>query len=119
MAQSTTRKKEIIQKFIRPFDLEQAPLLRVGLIKVSEKEHIFMTDMHHIVSDATSNRILVNDFFAYYNELNLPQLKLQYKDYSEWQYIQKYQTEIKKQEEYWLNQFKDEIPILNLPYDFK
>ncbi|MCP4151195.1 MAG: hypothetical protein GY757_25855, partial [bacterium] len=41
----------IIKRFIRPFDLGRAPLLRVGVIKQAEAKHLLMFDAHHIVSD--------------------------------------------------------------------
>ncbi|MGD2091981.1 MAG: amino acid adenylation domain-containing protein, partial [Candidatus Aminicenantes bacterium] len=64
-----------IKEFIRPFDLSQAPLLRVGLIELpptppsrgghsrpgapasqkgKEHKYILMLDMHHIISDGVS-----------------------------------------------------------------
>jgi len=43
--------RQILKKFVRPFDLEHAPLIRIGLIKTGNKQHIMMTDMHHIISD--------------------------------------------------------------------
>ena len=45
-------------------------------------------------------------------------LKIQYKDFSEWQnnlFKTKY---IRMQEEYWLNRFSGEITLLNMPLDF-
>ena len=44
----------IIQDFVHPFDLAQAPLLRVGLVKTGENNHILMLDTHHIITDGTS-----------------------------------------------------------------
>ncbi|WP_196385737.1 condensation domain-containing protein, partial [Ralstonia solanacearum] len=34
-----------------PFDLEQGPLIRGRLVKLSEQEHVLLVTMHHIVSD--------------------------------------------------------------------
>ncbi|MBA4538818.1 amino acid adenylation domain-containing protein, partial [Bacillus aquiflavi] len=41
-----------------------------------------------------------------------------YKDYSEWQKEYYKGEKIKKQEEYWLKVFEDEIPVLNMPTDY-
>jgi len=113
---------KIVDTFIRPFDLSKAPLLRVGLVKVREQEHqqghILMMDMHHILSDAHSHSILLGELLSLYRGETLPQLKLQYKDYSLWQYRQVQSGEMKKQEEYWLNQFRGDLPILDIPTDF-
>ncbi|HLP60533.1 MAG TPA: condensation domain-containing protein, partial [Candidatus Deferrimicrobium sp.] len=103
---------------LRSFDLAQAPLLRVELMKKAEKKFILMVDMHHIVTDGFSMNILVNDFMALYAGETLPPLKLQYKDYSQWQDRQMGTQHFKKQEEYWLRQFTGDIPGLRMPTDF-
>jgi amino acid adenylation domain-containing protein len=110
--------KSIIKNFIRPFDLSKIPLIRAGLIRTGEKKHILMLDMHHIISDAASQKILIKDFVALYSGLQLPPLSLQYKDYSSWQHVEKEKDAMKSQQEYWLKLFPGESPILNLPIDF-
>jgi amino acid adenylation domain-containing protein len=107
----------IMQQFLQPFDLSHAPLLRVGLIKVTEMRHILMVDIHHIVTDGTSMEIMIDEFDALYRGETLPDLRLQYKDYSNWQNRLLLSDEIRKQEEYWLKQFSGHIPRLNLPTD--
>jgi surfactin family lipopeptide synthetase A len=112
------REKEIIRDFERPFDLWKPPLLRVGLIKESEKKYVLITDMHHIIGDGISDAILIKDFLALYKGDELPELRLQYKDFSEWQNREMKGTAMKQQEEYWLKEFEGEIPVLNLSTDF-
>jgi hypothetical protein len=90
----------------------------VGLIKISSREHIFMMDMHHIISDGTSQSILVKELMALYAEETLPLLRIQYKDYSEWQHNSGTRKMLKIQEEYWQEEFSREVPVLNLPTDF-
>jgi amino acid adenylation domain-containing protein len=104
--------------FIRPFDLSCAPLLRVGLIKIEEKHHLLILDMHHIISDGISMGILRREFMALYAALALPPLRLQYKDYSDWHNKEKDQNAVRIREKYWLEQFTGDIPRLHLPYDF-
>ncbi|UCH97167.1 MAG: AMP-binding protein, partial [Candidatus Aminicenantes bacterium] len=110
----------LISSFLRPFDLSRAPLLRVGLIKIEKNKHVLMIDMYHIISDATSMGIMQKEFMTLYEERDIPGLRIQYKDYAEWQNRLdiKESEENKKQEKYWLKQFKDEVPVLNLPTDF-
>jgi len=107
----------IVQGFIRPFDLAVAPLIRVGLIKSGEAEHILMVDMHHIISDGVSMGVMVRDFVALYagNELSPP--GLQYKDFSNWQTGDRQREIFENQEAHWLTQFQGEIPLLLLPTD--
>jgi amino acid adenylation domain-containing protein/FkbM family methyltransferase len=114
--------RNIILGFVRPFDLSAAPLLRVGLIGIGDREHILMVDMHHIISDGASVEILTREFASLYNgsggEQDLPVLKLRYKDYSGWQPRGSGGESLKKQREYWLKEFSGEIPLLNLPADY-
>ncbi|MFA8435579.1 MAG: condensation domain-containing protein, partial [Marinifilaceae bacterium] len=73
------------EKFIQCFDLSKPPLLRVALATVDENEKLLMIDMHHIISDGVSHAILEREFRALYSGEALSPLKLQYRDYSEWQ----------------------------------
>ncbi|MCK4261233.1 MAG: amino acid adenylation domain-containing protein, partial [Halanaerobiales bacterium] len=109
--------QNIVQEFIKPFDLGQAPLFRVGLVNFDNK-HLFMLDMHHIISDGVSMDIFFKDFSNFYVGQSLEELRIQYKDFSAWQNELLQSEEVKKQEEYWLNTFADEVPVLNLPTDY-
>ncbi len=108
---------EIVAGFVKAFDLSKAPLLRVALTKINDKEHILMIDMHHIISDGTSMGILTKEFIGIYDGKELPKLRIQYKDFAAWQNEMFKSGEIKKQEEYWLKAFEGEVPVLNLPAD--
>ncbi|NEY83022.1 amino acid adenylation domain-containing protein, partial [Bacillus sp. 3H-10] len=110
---------EMINEFIRPFDLEKAPLLRVEMIKTKKDEHIMVLDMHHIISDGVSMGIFTRELAELYEGKELSPLNLQYKDYSAWQRELSTKEEMKRQEAYWLNLFKDEVPMLNMPTDYK
>jgi amino acid adenylation domain-containing protein len=129
-ALSQESEADIISSFIRPFDLSRAPLLRVGLVKFrhtpsalrshpsQEGRSILMVDMHHIISDGMSMGILVKDFIELYTGMTVTGLRLQYKDYSQWQNQQVGRESIKQQETYWINRFSGEIPVLELPTDY-
>ncbi len=115
--------EESVKDFIHPFDLEQAPLLRVGLIQISPENHKLLVDMHHIISDGVSMDILMTELIQLYQGNQLPELRIQYKDFADWQNELFLSEKLKKQEEYWLERFlseaqKNEIPILNLPTDY-
>lgn len=109
----------IISKFIRPFELEKLPLMRVGLIGISSGTQLLMIDMHHILTDGVSVNILSNDFMAFYNGEELPELQLQYKDYAEWQQSEEQKQERERRKTFWLSQFAGELPPAELPYDFQ
>ncbi|HLP62306.1 MAG TPA: condensation domain-containing protein, partial [Candidatus Deferrimicrobium sp.] len=112
--------QQITASFTIPFDLSKAPLLRVGLLTVepgTERRFLFI-DMHHIISDGTSQDILEKEFAALCSGEELPGLRFQYKDYSEWHHNAPRLEAIKQQEYYWLKEFSGEIPVLNLPTDY-
>ncbi|MCU0287504.1 MAG: condensation domain-containing protein, partial [Acidobacteria bacterium] len=110
--------KNILKNFVRPFNLFHAPLFCACLIKLSEEKHVLAVSMHHIISDGTSMLLFVKDFMALYTGEELPELRLKYKDFAAWQKNLVEIGLIKRQEEYWLNRFKGNLPLLNLPIDF-
>ena len=110
--------KDIVKGFIRPFDLKKAPLLRIGLIGLAKDKYILLFDMHHIISDGVSAGIFVKEFAGLYEGRDLPESRIQYKDFAVWEREQLKTGVTKKQEEYWLNKFGGEIPVLNMPTDY-
>ncbi|HLP58734.1 MAG TPA: amino acid adenylation domain-containing protein [Candidatus Deferrimicrobium sp.] len=111
--------KSFIHNYIRPFDLSNAPLLRVGLVEIAAKQYILIIDMHHIITDAISAQIFIKDLLAFYAGETLPKIPITYKDFSEWHHRLLLSGEIAKQEIYWLNEFSGQIPMLNLPLDYE
>ena len=109
---------KMMENFVRPFDLSHAPLLRARLLKTHQNQCFLLVDMHHIISDAVSESVLLQDMYRLYEGKKLPQLRLQYKDYAQWQKQFQLSQEIKKQETYWLKQFETEIPQIQLPFDY-
>ncbi len=109
----------IINNFVRPFDLSRAPLLRVGLIKEEDKRCLLVVDMHHIMSDALSKGILWNEFTRVYRGERLAPLRFQYRDFACWQNSETVQAALKQQQEYWLGVFAAGIPVLKLPIDYE
>ncbi len=107
-----------ITRFVRPFDLEQPPLIRAGLIAKGPRHYVLMVDIHHIVSDAISNGILVEDFAALYFNEPLSPMPLQYRDFSFWQKNFRRLDAGKKTDGYWAARFTGDVPVLQLPCDF-
>ncbi len=108
---------EIIERFIRPFDLQIAPLLRVQLVLLNG-EYLLMFDMHHIIADGISMEILSNELIRLYNGQGLPELHIQYTDFTIWQNEFFTTEQFKKQEDYWLKELSGELPILSLQTDY-
>lgn len=109
---------EVIGKAIAPFDLEKGPLIRLYIAQKSADEHIVVIDMHHIITDGESYKIILKEISDFYNDVPLSKVEFQYKDFSEWQRDELCNSEYyRKQGEYWEEQFKEGIPVLKLPYD--
>ena len=110
----------IISSFSRPFDLEKDLLLRIELHYIDNKKTLLLLDSHHIIMDGTSLNNLIVEFTRLYNNENLKNLPIQYKDYSVWENSFNSSENILKYEKYWLNKFKNsDFTQLDLPYDYK
>ncbi|MBN2862737.1 MAG: amino acid adenylation domain-containing protein [Bacteroidales bacterium] len=110
--------EKAVEEFVRPFDLSKPPLLRVKLASISNKQHLLMFDVHHIISDGTSMEIVSEEFANLYNGNELPDLRIHYKDFALWQNKISKTEYWKKQEKFWLSRFEGELPILNLAGDY-
>ena len=113
-----TKAEEVIKHFVRPFDLSAAPLFRAGLGRISDAEYLLIVDTHHIISDGTSQGILISDFVALYGGACLAESNLQYKDYVFWQQKEEQQERLAVEKSFWLDQFSKGVPVLELPTDF-
>ncbi len=106
-----------------PFDLAAGPLIRCTLIRTGPDRHLFVLVVHHVISDGTSMRILMDELSAGYRaELTgapaaLPALPMSYGDYSAWQRDWMNGEEPELQLSYWRGQLKGVPQILALPTD--
>ena len=107
----------IAQEFIKPFDLSKAPLFRAKLITTKNK-FLLLYDMHHIISDGLSLSILASELCKLYNDEELEPINLRYIDFAEWESLQLKNNNFNDSKDFWVNQFSDEIPVLNLPTDY-
>ncbi|MFM9271602.1 condensation domain-containing protein, partial [Halomonas elongata] len=106
------------------FDLGVPPLLMARLIKMEEGRYVLVVCLHHIVSDAWSNRIIESDLSEAYRmalrqegEVQLPFLPAQYGDYVLWQHERVEQGEIRKELEYWNDHLGGDVPPLEITTD--
>jgi len=105
------------------FDLSKGPLIRTHLIQLNPQASIFVLTIHHIIFDGISAQIFFNEVARLYSGSHLPPLSFQYVDYACWQ-RKRFQTgspdseALKKMEEFWIDEFRDQCPVLNLPLDF-
>ncbi|MFJ2995360.1 condensation domain-containing protein, partial [Pandoraea sp. NPDC087047] len=104
-----------------PFDLARGPLLRAVLFKTGDAAHELIVVMHHIVSDAWSTQLILDELAsAYRAELDgrpaqLTALAIQYADYALWQRQWLGNGEAARQLDYWRTQLGSEHTVLQLP----
>lgn len=110
--------ESITKEFISPFDLSIAPLMRVKITELKNGKVLLLIDMHHIIGDGATLEILTNEISALYNGKNIKKKSIDYKDFSIWENNNIKTKEYKKSEKYWLSQFKDDIPTLELPTNY-
>lgn len=105
----------------KSFDLENGPLLRAALLHLEDNSYVFHLNMHHIISDDWSLGVLSQDVMRYHEAFSseitpdIPELKIQYKDYSAWQFNRADGQGYKESKEYWLERLSGEIPRIDLP----
>jgi len=109
---------EYISSFIKPYNLEKAPLFRGALIKFNEEKSMIVLDLHHTIADGKSVRIILRDLLALYKDEPLPELKARYVDYTQW-YNRLVQGKREEQEAYWQGVLKDYNITKGLMKDFE
>ncbi|MFB9329945.1 amino acid adenylation domain-containing protein [Paenibacillus aurantiacus] len=106
-----------MNRFVRPFELTSAPLLRAGIVRLAPDRHLLLFDMHHIVSDGLSIGNLIREFALLYEGGDLPELRVQYIDYAAWQQT-RFAARREHLERFWLRSLAGELPVLRLPEDY-
>ncbi len=111
----------------RKFDLREAPLFRIHLLKISNAEHILVMVMHHIIFDMESKKIFAGElshlYSHYIDSSSLPALSPEAENQYTGFALQ--QKEILKQNGYnemigfWRKSLAGQSGYLNLPHDFQ
>ena len=112
----------IAREVQQTFDLVKGPLIRARIAKVEEQYHLLVLTHHHLVADGESGAVLMRDLRALYSAehhgvpYELPPPK-PFREYVQRQTIDLGESETSEAEAYWLEQFADSLPILDLPAD--
>ena len=111
-----------LQEAQQPFDLARGPLFRVKLLRLDSQDHVLVFNMHHSVSDQWSVGILVREVSAIYKSFSagqpspLPELAIQYADFSAWQRELLSGPLLTEQQDYWKRKLAAVEPLM-LPTD--
>jgi hypothetical protein len=107
----------------RPFDLAAGPLLRGTVLRLADDDAVVLLTLHHVVSDGWSMGILVREVSTLYEafsrgeEARLPELPVQYADYSAWQREWLRGDVLQAQIGYWRARLAGAPAVTELPTD--
>ncbi|MCT7967811.1 amino acid adenylation domain-containing protein [Laspinema sp. D1] len=116
--------KIITREARQPFDLNKPPLLRFSLLRLGSEYHLLILTLHHIIIDGWSMGILIEELSALYQAFStgfatpLPELAIQYGDFTVWQRQWLTQELQQRQLDYWKEQLADAPRLLELPTDY-
>lgn len=117
-------RKLLIEEAQHPFDLTRGPLFRAILLQMAKEDHILFLNIHHIISDAWSQSVLVREIISLYEAFSqgkpspLNGLPIQYADFAHWQRRSLRSDELKQASGYWKNQLAGPLPVLQLITDY-
>jgi amino acid adenylation domain-containing protein len=105
------------------FDLTSDVKLRARLVRLNATTHALILVLHHIAADGWSMGVLVQELSAFYRAFctdqpaSLPELPVQYADYTLWQSAWLAGDMWNRQLDYWKQQLANAPALLALPSD--
>lgn len=116
-------KQLVAEEAKKPFNLAKGLLVRAILLRLSQEEHVLLVTMHHIITDGWSCGVFLRELSTLYAAFStnqpspLPNLAIQYADFAIWQRDRIQGEFLATQLNYWQQQLKGELPVLQLPTD--
>ncbi|OLZ52700.1 non-ribosomal peptide synthetase [Amycolatopsis keratiniphila] len=111
------------RQYSAPFDLARPPVVRTGLLRLSDTEHILLLTVHHLSVDGWAAGLLRDELAESYTARvenrrpRLPELTVQYADYAVWQrrlLDEGHQDDLR---EYWRGRLEGILDLPRLPMD--
>ncbi|WP_076999366.1 non-ribosomal peptide synthetase [Variovorax sp. KK3] len=121
-AQQRRLEEDSLSVVLQRFDLEQGPLFRAALYRLSNIDHMLILSAHHVVCDGWSWGVVSEELGALYAEQvgAGPALDAaaQYSDYAAWETKESASPEMQAHVDYWLKRYAGgSLPVLELPLD--
>ncbi len=121
-AQTAVVAKILAQERQQPFAIEHDPLFRSQIVKLADREHLLVITAHHLICDGWSWGVLNADLGKLYSarqqgitlDLAAP---ARFSDYAILQAAELDRPAAIETEQYWLDQFSGEIPVVDFPTD--
>jgi hypothetical protein len=107
----------------KPFDLERGPLVRVGLLRLGEQDHILYINLHHTITDRWSAALVEEELAVLYDAFSkgepspLAEVPIQFPDFAAWQRGWLQGEILEAQSVYWQQQLAGAPLVLELPTD--
>ncbi|HBP90311.1 MAG TPA: amino acid adenylation domain-containing protein [Nitrospirales bacterium] len=116
----------------KKFDLINGPLIRGVLLRLSDQNHILLLLMHHLVFDGWSESIFLSELRNFYGAFSqtknnkaisnqnipLPELPIQYKDFTLWQHKRVNEAFLSDHLNYWQAKLGNALSPLRVPTDY-
>jgi amino acid adenylation domain-containing protein len=112
-----------VEEAREPFHLNTGPLVRARLLRLADDDHVLLLTMHHIISDAWSAGIFLQELTSLYeafcagNPSPLPEQTLQYADYASQERAWLQGDVLQKQLSFWRERLKGAPAVIDLPLD--
>jgi hypothetical protein len=106
-----------------PFDLARELMLRTTLFRIGPEEHVILFAPHHIAFDAWAVEVLYREVGELYSaalerrDPQLPELPLQYRDFSAWQRDRLKGELLANELDFWRTQLAGAPTVTSLPAD--
>lgn len=105
-----------------PFDLVNGPLTRIQLFKLAPDHHLLLFATHHIICDGWSWNLLLQEIGRVYSALQQQTTyqhgrAIPYRQYVLHEVAQQTDPAIEQSYQFWLDQFAELPPVLELPTD--
>jgi len=102
--------------------ISQGPVFRAGIIQLQKDRYVLYLTAHHIVCDGWSSGIILRELAEIYTAQaggapGLPELPLQYADFSQWQLEWLKSPGAEESRKFWMGLLHGIPPVLNLPTD--
>jgi len=122
------RKQCVLYQLLRAesghsFDLRHDPLLKTVLYKLEDNQFVFLLNIHHIISDGWTIRIITKEVLDIYDAIisnkaiELPELSIRYVDFAVWQREWFQDQFMEKEKEYWKKYLETAPSFFSLPAD--
>ena len=116
-------RKLIIEDNNKPFNIEKDALYRIRLYQQAKDSNYFAVSIYHIISDAWSNYMFIDEMQALYAKyahnapVQLPELTADYSDFVSWEQKNISGEKGEKMLDFWKNNLPEEISVIQLPFD--